>query len=162
MKTRKSYGIKRSIPALMLLALFQIGLLSAQSHSYSTDDSKIALEGYSPVSYIDDGKAQLGKKDYKSTFDGVTYYFINQAQKDRFEANPSKYKAQYGGWCAFAVSLGGKFQPDHQKFRIVNGKLYLFTKNPEGDFVEVWEKEGKEKHIMQADENWQTMDKFKS
>ncbi len=162
MKSRKNFGIKRKIFAFMLLALLHVGLLSAQSHSYSIDDSKIALEGYSPVSYIDDGKAQLGKKAYKSTFDGVTYYFINQAQKDRFESNPSKYKAEYGGWCAFAVSLGAKFQPDPEKFRIVNGKLYLFTKNLEGDFVKVWEKEGKEKHIMQADKNWKTMDKFKS
>ena len=60
--------------------ILEIGSLMAQSHSYSTDDSMIALNGYSSVSYIEDGKAQLGKKEYKATYDGLTYYFINKQQ----------------------------------------------------------------------------------
>ena len=162
MKTLSKLNLIKEISGFLVVALLGIGVLSAQSHSYSIDDSKIALEGYSPVSYIDDGVAQIGKKEYKSTYDGVTYYFTSKNQQNTFDANPSKYKAQYGGWCAFAVSLGAKFQPDPSRFRVVNGKLYMFTKNLEGDFVEVWEKEGKEMHIKQADKKWRTMDKYKS
>lgn len=139
-----------------------MGSLMAQSHSYSTDESMIALNGYSSVSYIENGKAQLGKKEYKATYDGLTYYFMNKQQLEKFKANPVKYIPQYGGWCAFAVSLGGKFHPEPNSFRVIDGKLYLFTINVEGDFVKVWEKEGKEKHIAQANKNWQNMAKFQT
>jgi len=35
----------------------------------------------------------------------------------------------------------------------VDDKLYLFTVNVETEFVKAWEKEGKEKHILQGDKN---------
>ncbi len=162
MKTISNLNLIKQASGLVVVLFMGIGVLSAQSHSYSIDDSKIALEGYSPVSYIDMGKAELGNKKHKSTFDGVAYYFTNRKQKETFDANPAKYKPQYGGWCAFAVSLGAKFQPDPSRFRVVHGKLYMFTRNVEGDFVKVWEKDGRTKHITQADKNWKTMEKFKS
>lgn len=162
MKAIISTKCKRCLYVITCILFLGMGSLVAQSHSYSTDDSMIALNGYSPVSYIEEGKAQLGKKEYKTTHDGLTYYFINKKQLDKFKKSPTKYKPQYGGWCAFAVSLGGKFRPEPKSFRIVDGKLYMFTVNVEGDFVKVWEKEGKEKHIAQANKNWRSMGKFKT
>ena len=153
---------KRCLYIITCILFLGMGSIIAQSHSYSTDDSMIALNGYSPVSYIEEGKAQLGKKEFKTTHDGLTYYFINKKQLDKFKKSPIKYKPQYGGWCAFAVSLGGKFRPEPTSFRLVDGKLYMFTVNVEGDFVKVWEKEGKEKHIAQANKNWGSMGKFKT
>lgn len=160
MKTKMTFSPKKWFALALGLILTGMVSMQAQSHSYSADDSMIALEGYSPVSYIDNGKAQLGKKAFKTTYDGMTYYFVDQNQQKKFQANPKKYQPQYGGWCAFAVSLGGKFQPDPKSFRVIDGKLYMFTINLEGDFVKVWEKEGKEKHIAQADKNWKSMGKF--
>lgn len=162
MKTTKTIKFKKNLYLAICFLFLGLGPLVAQSHSYSTDDSMIGLEGYSPVSYIENGKAQLGKKEYKVTYDGISYYLLNNKQVRMFKANPSKYKPQYGGWCAFAVSLGGKYRPEPKSFRVVNGKLYMFTINPEGDFVKVWEKEGKDNHIAQADKNWRTMGKFKT
>lgn len=161
MKTTDPVKTKKDLFTLFCVLCFGASTLLAQSHSYSTDDSMIALQGYSPVSYVDQGKARLGKKMYKASHDGLSYYFANKDELEKFKGNPEKYKAQYGGWCAFAVSLGAKFQPDPNSFRIVDGKLYLFTVNLEGDFVKVWEQDGKEKHIDQADKNWSSMDKFK-
>ncbi|GLU45353.1 hypothetical protein Musp01_29770 [Muricauda sp. NBRC 101325] len=139
-----------------------MGSIMAQSHSYNTDESTIALDGYSPVSYIDQGKAQMGKKDFKATYDGLTYFFVNQDQQKQFQSNPQKYVPQYGGWCAYAVSLGYKYRPNPKSFRVVDNKLYLFTINVEGEFVKVWENEGKDKHIAQGDKNWKTLEKFKT
>lgn len=161
MKTSIFYRSKNLLICSIVLLAMGLSSAFAQSHSYSTDDSLIALDGYSPVSYVDQGKAQPGKKEFKATYDGLTYYFVNAKQLQAFQSNPAKYKAQYGGWCAFAVSLGAKFRPDPKSFRVVDGKLYMFTINPEGDFVKVWESEGKEKHIAQANENWRSMGKFK-
>ena len=162
MKTTISIKVRKCLLGSICVLLFGMGTMLAQSHSYSTDDSMIALEGYSAVSYVDKGKAEPGKKAYKASYDGLSYYFVNQKQLKLFQNNPKKYQPQYGGWCAFAVSLGGKYRPNPESFRIVDGKLYLFTVNPEGDFVKVWEKEGKSKHIAQANKNWQTMKKFKT
>ena len=161
MKSTMSIKIRKGLLAGICILLFSLGM-KAQSHSYSTDDSMIALEGYSAVSYMDKGKAEQGKRAYKASYDGLTYYFVNQNQLKSFQNNPRKYQPQYGGWCAFAVSLGGKYRPDPESFRVVNGKLYLFTVNPEGDFVKVCEKEGIGKHIAQANKNWQSMKKFKT
>ncbi|WP_431161094.1 YHS domain-containing (seleno)protein [Flagellimonas beolgyonensis] len=162
MKTMKTSNPKKWLALALGLFLIGTGSIFAQSHSYSTDDSMIALEGYSPVSYIEQGKAQMGKKAFKTTYDGITYYFVNPEQQKQFQSNPKKYQPQYGGWCAYAVSLGGKFRPNPKSFRVVDGKLYLFTVNLEGDFVKAWEKEGKDKHIAQADQNWKSMGKFKT
>jgi len=42
-----------------------------------------------------------------------------------FKANPEKYKVQYGGWCAYAVSLGRVAPIDVNTFSIVNGRLVI-------------------------------------
>lgn len=159
----KTNSIPRKWLALSLgLFLFNMGSLLAQSHSYNTDESTIALEGYSPVSYIENGQAQLGKKTFKATYDGLTYFFVNQNQQKKFQSNPKKYIPQYGGWCAYAVSLGYKYRPNPNSFRIVDDKLYLFTVNVEAEFVTAWEKEGQDIHIAQGDKNWKTLEKFKT
>jgi len=92
-------AITNSIPkkwlALSLgLFLFNMGSLLAQSHSYNTDESTIALEGYSPVSYIENGQAQLGKKTFKATYDGLTYFFANQDQQKKFPFKQKCYKSR--------------------------------------------------------------------
>ena len=42
-----------------------------------------------------------------------------------FKANPAKYVPAYGGYCAFGVSVGAKFDGDPRYWKIVDGKLYL-------------------------------------
>lgn len=146
------------VKKLVLVVLLVAGTtLQAQSGNYNTDDSKIAMQGYSPVSYFDLGLAQLGSSEFKSTYQGVAYYFTTGDQKKKFDSNPAKYVPQYGGWCAFAVSLGAKFRPDPNRFRIVNNKLYLFTNNVEVDAVDVWVSQGETKLIAKADQNWKKM-----
>ncbi|WP_417558919.1 YHS domain-containing (seleno)protein [Mesoflavibacter zeaxanthinifaciens] len=162
MKSKMNLSPKKKIIISIGTFLINLGLLLAQPQNYNTDESTIALEGYSPISYIEEGKAQIGKKDFKAAYDGVTYFFVNQDQKKQFTSNPEKYIPQYGGWCAYAVSKGYKYRPDPKSFRVVEGKLYMFTINVEADFVKAWEKEGKDKHIAQGDKNWKNMEKFKS
>ncbi len=149
---------------ILITGLFLLNMapLLAQSNSYNTDESTIVLDGYSPVSYIEYGKARIGNRAFKANYDGVTYFFVNSEEKKLFQSKPQKYIPQYGGWCAYAVSLGYKYRPNPDSFRVVDGKLYLFTINVEANFVNAWEKEGKEKHIARADRNWKSMDKFQN
>ena len=51
----------------------------------------------------------------------------SEQSAETFKSNPSKYLPQYGGFCAFAVAKGKKFDGDPHYADIVNGKLYLFV-----------------------------------
>ena len=117
--------------------------------------AKIALQGYSPVSYIDLGLAQKGKVQFVSTYKEVKYYFTDAKQKSKFDADPNKYLPEYGGYCAFGVYAGAKFRPDPNKFLTKDGKLYLFLYNLELDAKQLWLAEKDDsKLIKTAGANW--------
>ena len=127
--------------------------------SHNTDDSKIALQGYSPVSYLDLGIAQKGVKEYKSTYDGLAYYFTSADQKKTFDANPKKYLPQYGGYCAFGVSVGAKFRTDPNKFVVKDGKYFLFLYDLEVDAQQLWLAGKHADLVKKADSNWTKLSK---
>ena len=122
--------------------------------NHNTDDSKIALQGYSPVSYLDLGIAQKGVKEYKASYDGLAYYFTSKDQKKKFEENPTQYLPQYGGYCAFGVSVGAKFRTDPNKFVVKDGKYFLFLYDLEVDAQQLWILGNHEKLVAKADGNW--------
>lgn len=125
---------------------------------YNLDDTKRALRGYSPVSYFEVGRAQKGKKEFKSTYQGITYYFTSAAQKKTFESNPSKYVPAYGGWCAFGISVGGLFRIDPEKFKIVDDQLFVFLNDIEVDALALWNETPNGDVVLteKANNNWET------
>ncbi|MCL6274161.1 hypothetical protein M3P19_09075 [Muricauda sp. 2012CJ35-5] len=122
------------------------------------DNSNIALQGYSPVSYLDLGIAQKGLKEHKSEHNKVVYYFTSAEQKKKFDKNPSKYMPQYGGYCAFGVYAGAKFRPDPNKFIVKDGKYFLYLYNIELDAQQLWLAENNHnKLVSTANENWKKL-----
>lgn len=122
------------------------------------DNSNIALNGYSPVSYLDLGLAQKGDKQFKSEHNKVAYYFTSAKQKSVFDKNPQKYLPQYGGFCAFGVYAGAKFRVDPNKFIVKNGKYYLFLYNLELDAQQLWLAENNHNGLVTAaDKNWKKL-----
>ena len=136
--------------------LFFTNLTLAQDKmANNIDNSNIALQGYSPVSYLDLGIAQRGVKEYKSEHNKVIYYFTSQEQKRTFDKNPEKYLPAYGGYCAFGVYAGAKFRPDPNKFIVANGQYFMFLYNIELDAQQLWLAErNHEKLVKKANENW--------
>lgn len=114
---------------------------SAIEH-YNLDDTRIALRGYSPVSYFEKGKAERGKQQFKAEYRGIKYYFTSEAQRQKFLKNSEKYEPAFGGWCAFGMTVEGRFRIDPEKFKIVNGRLYVFLNDIEVDAKALWEKDG--------------------
>ncbi len=124
------------------------------------DNSNIALQGYSPVSYLDIGIAQRGVKEYKSEYEKVIYYFTSAEQKKTFDKNPTKYIPQYGGFCAFGVYAGAKFRSDPNKFIVKDGKYFLYLYNLELDAQQLWLAEKNHKKLVSiADKNWEKLSK---
>lgn len=150
MKTLKSISL-----VVMLVALLaNVSLAQNLKAGHNIDDSKIALQGYSPVSYLDLGIAQKGLKEYKSTHQGVAYYFTSTDQKKKFDANPGNYLPQYGGFCAFGVSVGAKFRVDPNKFIVKDGKYFLFLYDLEVDAQQLWKAGDHQKLVATANKNW--------
>lgn len=151
-------SISKSIIFFSLsIFLFNTTALAQETKGkFNIDDSKIALEGYSPVSYIELNLAQRGSKSFKSEYQGLAYYFTDEEQVKKFEANPGKYLPQFGGWCATGIAVGQKFRTDPNKFLVSNDKLYLFLYDLEVDAKQLWISDEKGM-LSKAQKNWKKM-----
>ncbi len=148
--------MKTSILFLLLAAAFCVNAQDKKANNI--DNSNIALQGFSPVSYLDLGIAQRGLKQFKSEHEKVIYYFTSEDQKRKFDANPAKYLPQYGGYCAFGVYAGAKFRPDPNKFIVEDGKYFLYLYNLELDAQQLWLAENDHKGLVKkANSNWSNL-----
>lgn len=112
--------------------------------------SGIALDGYDPVAFFADGKPMHGDPAISAIYNGATFLFASKDHKVRFEADPQKYVPQFGGYCAFGVSLGTLFPVDINTWQIRNGKLYL-NLNP--SILEQFNKDF-EGYVSKAEKKW--------
>jgi YHS domain-containing protein len=145
---------------ILLLAMTISVVCTAQDNmANNIDNSNIALQGYSPVSYTDLSLAQKGVKEFKSEYEGVAYYMTSKEQKRSFDENPIKYLPQYGGFCAFGIYAGAKFRVDPNKFISKDGKYYLFLNNVEVDAKQLWLSENESNLLSKANANWEKLSK---
>jgi len=98
------------------------------------DESKFAVSGYDVVAYhgleqSSVGQSQPeaipGKADITAEYNGSTWAFASEENRDKFVADPAAYAPQYDGHCAYGISQGGKVPANPNLWRIVDGKLYL-------------------------------------
>jgi YHS domain-containing protein len=110
----------------------------------------LAAHGYDVVTFFTDGKAEIGSDKYAVAHAGSTYRFVSQAHLDAFKADPGEYLPAYGGFCAYGVALGKKFDGDPRYWKIVDGKLYL---NLNGDIQAEWSKDIPG-NLAKSETNW--------
>lgn len=117
-------------------------------------DNKIAIHGYDPVAYFTQSKAIVGKKEFATVLEGVTYYFANQSNKEFFLKSPTNYEPQYGGWCAYAMGAKGeKVDVNPETFKIIDGKLNLFYNAYFNNTLKSWNKD-QTNLKKNAESNW--------
>lgn len=116
----------------------------------NTDATGVVIRGYDPVAYFTAGRPVPGRSDIYVEYGGGKYLFATPENRDAFNANPSAYVPQYGGYCAFGVSMPKKFDIDPASWRIVDNKLYL-NLNPM--ILEKWSADALG-YIQKAEENW--------
>ncbi len=95
----------------------------------------LALHGFDPVAYFTDGEPARGDARYSSTHDGATYRFASGEHQSAFDADPTRYLPEFGGFCAFGVTVSKKFDGDPRQWAIRDGKLYL---NLNAEISELW------------------------
>jgi YHS domain-containing protein len=112
-----------------------------------------AILGYDPVAYFTDGKPVKGQDNYATDWMGATWKFASQAHLDLFKVAPEKYAPQYGGYCAYGVSQDHLVSIEPDKFKVLDGKLYL---NYDADVQATWLKDPAG-YIRQADAKFQAL-----
>jgi YHS domain-containing protein len=151
--------MKKTVKILFVMT-FIGSIVSAQDATitrkkqFNLEDG-LAIQGYDPVAYIIQNKAQKGSKDQAVYHQGVTYYFTSAANKEEFKKNPSRYEPEYGGWCAYAMGeKGEKVSVDPKTFKVIGSKLYLFYNKYFNNTLTDWNKD--ESNLKRkADANWQ-------
>ncbi len=148
--------MKRLAGALAALTLLSVPAFAGEQY---VDSTGFALSGYDAVAYRSlpqspVGAAQpaavAGRADITTEYNGATFAFATEANRDTFLSDPEKYAPQYDGHCAYGVSKGGKVPGNPNLWRIVDDKLYLnITENVAG----FWE-EDIPGNINLAEGNW--------
>ena len=146
-----SLTLFRQIFAICLLSLFVAGgALAASPIAAVNTEHGLAIKGYDPVSYFTTGKPTLGLAQFSTAYKGVTYRFASAENRDRFVASPEKFVPQYGGYCAYAISLNRIADIDPDEWSIVNNKLYLNN----GFLAQTLWSLDKAGNIARGDQNW--------
>jgi YHS domain-containing protein len=89
-------------------------------------DARLMLAGHDVVAYFTQGRHALGQPQYSSVYEGVTFRFASAQHKALFDAAPTRYLPQYGGYCANGIVYGIPWGGDADRWRIEGGKLYIF------------------------------------
>ena len=122
-----SYGQSkpRTLNRFWLVLLILPSLVLADNNRVNSDKDDIAIHGYDPVAYFVADKAVPGKQDLSHQWFGATWLFSNAQNRQAFIDNPQQYMPEFGGFCAYAASVGQFADVDPQAWSIVNGRLYL-------------------------------------
>ena len=142
-------------------ALLSTALLGATLPALAADEinvvpglsaagAPLALHGYDPVAYFTQGQPRLGSDSLVHVHEGAAYRFDNEANLAAFKRDPGRYVPAYGGFCAYGVAVGKKFDGDPRLWRIEGGRLYL---NLNEEIYETF-LEDVEGNIREADGNW--------
>lgn len=127
------------------------------------DGTGFAVSGYDVVAYWDLDQAPVGasqpaavpgRADITAEYNGATFAFSSEENRDKFNADPAKFVPQYDGHCAYGVAKGGKVPGNPNLWRIIDDKLYLnITKN----VVSFWE-EDIPGNLELSEGNWVSLD----
>lgn len=111
---------------LLSLLFLAVNAQTIKGHYFNNvNENGVILDGYDPVAFFTDNKPVKGDSKFQYMYNDAIYYFVSQEHLDLFKSNPEKYKPQFGGWCAYAVSLGRIAPIDVNTFSIVNDRLVI-------------------------------------
>ena len=117
------------VTMIVLLGTFMAIGVNAQKtdgkYFNNVDDKGVILDGYDAVAFFTDNKPVMGDATFQFKYQDAIYYFASQQHLDMFKSDPEKYKPQFGGWCAYAVSLGRIAPINVNTFSIVDNRLVI-------------------------------------
>ena len=145
----------------MFLALISVSTYAQEIRNvaqYNLDSAGVSVidvrtgEAFDPVAYFPEGGgiAVKGQSSISLDYEGVTYYFSSEENRDLFKTNPAKYEPTYGSWCARAMVNGQKIQINTKYFTVVGSRLFLFLNSRAKRFFD----RDLVRYSAQADSEW--------
>lgn len=107
------------------LALSFIPRASAAAEPMVFQSSGVAISGTDPVAYFTDKKPVAGKAGITHDWNGATWQFASESNRDRFANDPERYAPRFGGYCAYAASLGYLAPTQPEAWTVFEDRLYL-------------------------------------
>jgi len=112
---------------LAVLALLALPGAAGFAQSNAPATPEVALKGHDTVAYFTEKRPVMGTAQNGYEWDGSRYQFSSVKNREVFAANPDRYAPQFGGMCATGLGMGMKTAADPNVWKIVNGKLYVFS-----------------------------------
>lgn len=134
----------------LLVVLLVMDAAAAAEPTVNATDGNVAINGYDAVAYFTDGKATKGSGENEIIWQGALWHFASPEHRKLFEADPSRYAPQFGGWCAAGMAEGEYVQVDAEAWAIVDGKLYL---NYSRKVRDKWQ-DNRSESIAKAERTW--------
>jgi YHS domain-containing protein len=125
------------VAAIAVMFSLQPSTAGAKSPINTIGSPGIAIKGYDPVAYFEQGGPRKGLAKFTVQHKGVNWRFSSAENKAKFEADPTKYEPAYGGYCAYGVAQGYLVKIEADAWKIRDGKLYL---NYDRSVQKLWEK----------------------
>ncbi len=139
-----------SVAITVLMLACQSTAKLTGSHLLNLNPQGVLIEGHDPVAFFTEGKPIVGSATYSLRHNDATYWFASEANRKLFQDSPSKYEVQYGGFCAYAVSLGQTAPIDINLWSIQSGRL-IFQHNQRA--LDAWNKDTGG-NLQKADKYW--------
>ena len=137
--------------ALLIAGFLLAGGAVAQQEEAATGP---AIQGYSPVSYFTENKAERGSPEFSVEHDGQLYYLTSREQVALFNQNPDRYRPRHRA-CPYSLAYGMVLPLDPTNFKIVGDSLLLFHRSEEKDALLEWNSSelSEEELLERADAN---------
>ena len=136
--------------ALALAPVAAVAERRSLAHTIYYQDLGYAIGGYDPVSFFRHDEPLQGQTTYAVMWKGVTWLFSSAEHQAIFEANPRAYAPQFGGYCAYGVSVGKLVSGDPHAFEIRDGALFMLH-SPE---VQLRWNGARQERLNAAQANW--------
>jgi len=95
--------------------------------------SGLAIEGYDPVAYFTDERAERGLPDYEAAEAGGIWRFRNESNRAAFVAHPEIYGPQFGGYDPIDLARGVIYGGNPRFWVVTGQRLYLFGREENRD-----------------------------
>ena len=127
-----------------------INKLIGKQDAIKTCLQKLAVGGYDPVAYFTLGMSVKGKPEFQHHWREALWQFSTAHHREQFMKSPESYVPQFGGYCAYEVSLGKFFDGNPEVWKIVDKKLFLLGND---QIAEKWKRD-MQGNIEKANLNW--------
>ena len=133
------------LPLILATAITLALAAPAFAGEQYVDRTGFAVSGYDVVAYRSLDQAPVGqpqpqavpgRADITADYNGATFAFATEENRDLFLTDPAFYAPAFDGHCAYGVAVNGKVPANPHLWRIVDDVLYL---NITTGVVEDWE-----------------------